>query len=117
MHLFNFFTLLQLGYFEDFLTHQNKPWGWADTLVLTFAGFFIVFLLLLLLIIIFTIFGKVMEKANDKKQAEQLVQPTHPAPTTDNEIDDETAAVIVAAITEASGGKNVIIQDIKEASK
>ena len=117
MLLANFLTLLRLGVFEDFMTHQGKPWGWADTLVLTFAGFFIVFLVLLILIIIFTVFGKVMQKANAKQAEKESAQPKPAAHVSDGEVDDETAAVIVAAITEASGGKNVIIKDIKEAKK
>lgn len=114
MLLANLYNLLRLGVFEDFITHQGHPWGWADTLVLTFAGFFIVFLVLLLLIIIFTIFGKVMEKSNAKKPETPAVQNAAEA---DGEIDDETAAVITAAITQASGGKSFIIKDIKEAKE
>ena len=117
MLLSNFLTLLKLGVFEDFMTRQGKPWAWPDTLVLTFAGFFIVFLVLLILIIVFTLFGKIMQKANAKRAAEQPQNPTPAAPVSSAEVDDETAAVIVAAITEASGGKKVIIKDIKEAKK
>ena len=114
MNFAQLFMLLKLGYFEDFMTHQGHPWGWADTLVLTFAGFFIVFLVLLLLIIIFTVFGKVMEKAN-KKQEAKATESAKPVQAQSGEVDEETAAVITAAITEASGGKNVIIKEIKEA--
>lgn len=106
-------NLLKLGVFKDFMTHGH-PWGWADTLVLTFAGFLIVFIVLLLLIIIFTIFGKVMQKANAKKLAQT---PAQAKPSASGEVDEETAAVITAAITQASGGKKFIIKDIKEAKE
>ena len=109
------FNLLKLGVFEDFITHGH-PWGWADTLVLTFAGFLIVFIVLLLLIIIFTIFGKIMQKANAKKP-QQTPTAKHAQSADSSAVDDETAAVITAAITQASGGKKFIIKDIKEAKE
>lgn len=106
------FDMIRRGVFE------NPSWDWGNTFVLTLAGFFIVFLLLLILIIIFTVFGKIMAKLNAKEAAKQQAEKkAEPAPASGGEVDDETAAVIVAAITEASGGKNVIIKDIKEASK
>ena len=117
MFIAELFTVLKLGVFEDFMTHQGHPWGWADTLVLTFAGFFIVFLVLLILIITFTVFGKIMVKVNAKEEQKQLSESALPAAAAEGEVDDETAAVIVAAITEATGGKQVMIKDIKEASK
>ena len=106
------FDMIRRGVFE------NPSWDWSNTLVVTLAGFFIVFLVLLLLIIVFTIFGKVMEKVNAKEAKKKAAEPTPaPTPAAGGEVDDETAAVIVAAVTQASGGKNVIIKDIKEASK
>ena len=48
------FKMIHRGVFE------NPAWDWTNTLVLTLAGFFIVFLLLMILIIIFTVFGKIM---------------------------------------------------------
>ena len=106
------FDMIRRGVFE------NPSWDWSNTLVLTLAGFFIVFLLLLILIIIFSVFGKIMAKVNAKEAAKQQTEKkAEPAPAANGEVDDETAAVIVAAITEASGGKNVIIKDIKEAGK
>lgn len=112
----NLINLLKLGVFEDFITHGH-PWGWADTLVLTFAGFLIVFIVLLLLIIVFTIFGKVMQKANEKNAAKKADTVTQTPKASDGEVDDETAAVITAAITQASGGKKFVIKDIKEAKE
>ena len=106
------FDMIRRGVFE------NPSWDWGNTFVLTLAGFFIVFLLLLILIIIFSIFGKIMAKVNAKAAAKQQAEKkAQPAPAANGEVDDETSAVIVAAITEASGGKNVIIKDIKEAGK
>ena len=108
------FKMIHRGVFE------NPAWDWTNTLVLTLAGFFIVFLLLMILIIIFTVFGKIMAKVNAKEAAKKAAEEKAvPAPVGADcvEADDETAAVIVAAITEASGGKNVIIKEIKEASK
>ena len=106
------FDMIRRGVFE------NPSWDWGNTFVLTLAGFFIVFLLLLILIIIFTVFGKIMAKVNAKEAAKkQAEQKAESAPASNGEVDDETAAVIVAAITEASGGKNVIIKEIKEAGK
>ena len=106
------FDMIRRGVFE------NPSWDWSNTLVVTLAGFFIVFLVLLLLIIVFTIFGKVMEKVNAKEAKKKAAEPTPaPTPAAGGEVDDETAAVIVAAVTQASGDKNVIIKDIKEASK
>ncbi len=117
MYLAELFTVLKLGVFEDFMTHQGMPWDWSNTLAVTFAGFLIVFLVLLILIITFTIFGKVMVKVNAKQAKKQPEQPAAPAAAATGEVDDETAAVIVAAITEATGGKQVMIKEIKEASK
>ena len=114
MFLANLFTLLDLGVFENF----PKPgihWDWSNTFAVTFAGFFIVFIVLLILIVVFSVFGKIMKKVNEKEAAKQPEQPAQPAPLAEGEVDDETAAVIVAAITEASGGKQVIIKEIKEA--
>ena len=80
--------------------------------------YFIVFLVLLLLIIVFTVFGKIMKKVNEKEATKKATEePSSPAPAVSGEVDEETAAVIVAAITEARGGKAVVIKDIKEASK
>lgn len=111
----NIFNMLKLGVFEDFITHGH-PWGWADTLVLTFAGFLIVFIVLMLLIITFSIFGKIMQKVNAKNtQAKVEEKPVQSA--ANGEVDDETAAVITAAIAQASGGKKFIIKDIKEAKE
>ena len=104
------FDMIKRGVFE------NPSWDWSNTLVLTFAGFFIVFLVLLLLIIVFTIFGKVMQKVN-KKNAKNAPAVTEAPKSADGGVDDETAAVITAAITQASGGKKFIIKDIKEAKK
>ncbi|MBR2591258.1 MAG: OadG family protein [Clostridia bacterium] len=97
---------------------ENPSWDWSNTLVVTLAGFFIVFLVLLLLIIVFTAFGKIMKKLNEKEAAkkEKEIQSVPSAPAV-GEVDEETAAVIVAAITEARGGKAVVIKDIKEAGK
>ena len=104
------FEMIRRGVFE------NPNWDWSNTLVLTFAGFSIVFLVLLLLIIVFTIFGKVMKKVNEKNA--QKAPAVTDAPKADNAtVDDETAAVITAAITQASGGKKFIIKDIKEAKE
>ena len=105
------FDMIRRGVFE------NPAWDWSNTLAVTFAGFFIVFIVLMILIIVFSIFGKVMKKVNAKEAEKTPAQPAAAAPLAEGEADDETAAVIVAAITEACGGKQVIIKDIKEAKK
>ena len=106
------FDMIERGVFE------NPSWDWSNTLVVTLAGFFIVFLVLLILIIVFTVFGKIMKKINEKEAAKQKkTENTAAVEPACGEVDEETAAVIVAAITEARGGKAVVIKDIKEAGK
>ena len=90
-----------------------------DTWIVTLAGFLIVFIVLMILIIIFTIFGKVMEKVNKREKAQAVKAPENKASVSQSSsgVTPEVAAVITAAITEASGGKSFIIKDIKEAGK
>ena len=109
----NLFLSSAVGVFNDF---HGKPWGWENTLTVTFAGFLIVFIVLIVLIIIFTVFGKVMKNVNERKGKEQPEKTSAPVKEASG-VDEETAAVIVAALTKASGGKKLIIKSIKEADK
>lgn len=112
--------MMAVGVFEKFKNEQGQLWGWNDTITVTLAGFFIVFLVLILLILIFTVFGKIMAKVNEKEakkaKTAETVQPSGTA-VGSGAADEETAAVITAAITEAVGGKKFIIKDIREANK
>lgn len=108
------FIQLALGVFKDF--NNGKGWDWGNTITVTLAGFLIVFIVLILLIILFTIFGKIMKKVNEKEAMKAPV-PEVKKPMGKSNIDDETAAVITAAITQAAGGKKFIIKEIKEAKK
>lgn len=88
-----------------------------QTWSVTISGFAIVFVVLILLIVIFSVFGKVMDVIN-KKSAEKKASMPDKAPAADKgtQVSDEVAAVVTAAIAEASGGKNFVIKDIKESA-
>ncbi len=88
----------------------------GDTWIVTFAGFFIVFLVLVLLIVIFSVFGKVMVKINAGTE-DKAPQTSVKKSMGSQAVSEETAAVVTAAVAEASGGKNFIVKEIKEAKK
>jgi sodium pump decarboxylase gamma subunit len=88
----------------------------ADTWAVTISGFAIVFVVLAILILIFSVFGRVMNAINKKssaKKQDKAASSTKQVGAGNEDVPDEVAAVITAAIAQANGGKNFKIKDIK----
>jgi sodium pump decarboxylase gamma subunit len=107
----------------------NLDTGTVVSVVVT--GISVVFIALILLIIFVSIYGKIFEvinkKASDKAKAaaEAAAKPkapvakaeTAPAPVVEAGIEEETVAVIMAAISamSASSGKKLVLKSVKTA--
>ena len=94
-------------------------------LTLLLAGFVIVFLVLILLILIITVYGKIIQFAQNAVSKKQAVKNDSETPKvksvtreeieemTSNEIPDEVIAVIAAAVDSLYGSKPHKIKNIK----
>ena len=84
----------------------------SQTWSVTISGFAIVFVVLAVLIVVFYVFGKIMTAVQGKSSEKQKsVDNTASEP---DEVTDEIAAVITAAVAESTGGKNFIIKQIEQ---
>lgn len=84
----------------------------SQTWSVTISGFAIVFVVLAVLIVVFYVFGKIMTVVQGKSSEKQ--KSADNTASEPDEVTDEIAAVITAAVAESTGGKNFIIKQIKQ---
>ncbi|MGN0594265.1 MAG: OadG family transporter subunit [Hominimerdicola sp.] len=102
--------------------------GTVASVVIT--GIVVVFIALILLILLVSLYGKIFEKINnrnaakaaalaeaDKKEPAPAVTAAPAAPVIEDGIEEETVAVIMAAISAMSitSGKNLVLKSVKTA--
>lgn len=113
---------------------KNLGAGTVASVVIT--GIVVVFIALILLIFLVSIYGKIFESINKKaaakaeaekaakaaenaakKAAEPVKAPAPAAPVVEDGIEEETVAVIMAAISamEAGSGKKLVLRSVKTA--
>ena len=105
---------------------RDLPVGTVASVVIT--GIVVVFIALILLILLVSLYGKIFEKINnrsaakaaalaeaDKKEPAPAVTAAPAAPVIEDGIEEETVAVIMAAISAMSStsGKNLVLKSVK----